>query len=210
MSLSNRQPSAGSFDYFASWQTGGVVSVSVPPPYTLYVAVQTSAVSSSNYTVAVTTYDSDAILTSPLPLTDAEPLSSAIAAGECRYYTYNISSNSTAATIALTETYGQSWLLLNSPNTTALPTVSAAQYTSSSASFPLVALPQPAAGMWTVGVWCNASSAFSIIATTDADTGPAQLGVTYPGCSAGPGVYVYYSSTSTRRCCSLSPAASST
>ena len=195
VSLSNRQPSAGSFDYFASWQTGGAVSVaSQQPPYTLYVAVQASPYSRCNYTLTAEAYDTGTAQSTPIPLYDAQPTSSAIAAGEYRYFAYNVSANASAstATIALTETYGQSWLLLNSPNATQLPTLAQAQYMSASATFPLVALQQPAAGVWTIGVWCNASSAFSIVAVSHTATLPMELGITYPGW-APTGQYVYYS-----------------
>ena len=195
VSLSNRQPSAGSFDYFASWQTGGAVSVaSQQPPYTLYVAVQASPYSRCNYTLTAEAYDTGTAQSTPIPLYDAQPTSSAIAAGEYRYFAYNVSANASAstATIALTETYGQSWLLLNSPNATQLPTLAQAQYMSASATFPLVALQQPAAGVWTIGVWCNASSAFSIIAAASSQTQPMLLGVSYPGWVAA-GQYAYYS-----------------
>ena len=179
--LDSPPPSSVSCNWSASWQTGNVLTLPQPPPYTAHVAVVASPYSSSNYTLTVTAYDPAVKQSTPIPLYGAQPTSSAIAAGEYRYYTYNISSNSTAATIALTETYGQSWLLLNSPNTTALPTVSAAQYRSTSATFPLVALQRPAAGVWTIGVWCNASSAFTIVAVSPQQSVSMELGITYPG-----------------------------
>ncbi|MCJ1296935.1 hypothetical protein MMC34_008504, partial [Xylographa carneopallida] len=171
VSLFDLQPSASSFDYAASWQTGGVVSISSQPPYTAYVAVVASPYSATNYTLLVTV---------------------AIAAGEYRYFAYTVTNSSVTTTIALTEAYGQSWLLLNSPNTTQLPTVDSAQYASSDATFPLVALQQPAVGVWQVGVWSNASSAFTIIAADSTATTPVELDVTYPG-YVQQGAYVYYS-----------------
>ena len=164
VSLSNAAPSATAFDYFASWQTGGVVSiVQQQPPYTAYIAVTASPYSRCNYTVLVAAYDSSVTQTTPVLLSEAEPVASAIAAGEYRYFTYVVADNTSAATISLTETYGQSWLLVNSPNTTQqLPTVEQSQYTSVSENFPLVALTQPAAGTWTIGVWSNASSRYVV------------------------------------------------
>ena len=183
VSLSNPTPSASSFDYAASWQTGGVVSISssTQPPYTAYVAVQVSLYSRCNYTLLVTVYDTAAKQSTPIPLSTGRALASAIAAGEYRYFAYTVTKSSAAATIALTEAYGQSWLLLNSPNTTQLPTVGSAEYASSDATFPLVALQQPAVGVWLVGVWSNASSAFTIIAAGSTDVQAVELGVTYPG-----------------------------
>ena len=183
VSLSNAAPSATAFDYFASWQTGGVVSiVQQQPPYTAYIAVTASPYSRCNYTVLVTAYDSSERQTTPVLLSEAEPVASAIAAGEYRYFTYAVmDANVSSATISLTETYGQSWLLVNPPNTSALPTIEQSQYSSVSANFPLVALSQPAAGTWTIGVWSNASSAFAIIASAATRTQPMQLGIAYPG-----------------------------
>ena len=192
--LDSPPPSSVSCNWSASWQTGNVLTLPQPPPYTAHVAVVASPYSSSNYTLTVTAYDPAVKQSTPIPLYDAQPTSSAIAAGEYRYFAYNVSANASAstATIALTETYGQSWLLLNSPNATQLPTLAQAQYMSASATFPLVALQQPAAGVWTIGVWCNASSAFSIVAVSHTATLPMELGITYPGW-APTGQYVYYS-----------------
>ena len=196
VSLSNPSPSASSFDHAASLQTGGVVSLySIQPPYNLYIAVVASLLSRSNYSVLVTAYDSAAKQVTPIPLSSAQPLSSAIVAGEYRHFTFSQPSTTDSiwsTAVALTEAYGQSWLLVNSPNTTALPTLSSCQYMSSSLTFPLVALQQPAAGTWTVGVWSNASSAFSIIAVDNTATAPVELGVAYPG-YAVQNRYNYYS-----------------
>ena len=180
---SSPAPSASSFAYSASWQTGGVVAIGQQqqPPYTLYVAVQASAWSACNYTLLVEAYDSAAAQSTAIALSSAVPLASAIAAGEYRYYTYNVSEGTDVVTVALTETYGQCWLLMSSPNATQLPTLSSYQYASSSLAFPLVALQQPAAGVWTVGVWSNQSAAFSIMAADNSTTQPMQLGVTYAG-----------------------------
>lgn len=197
VSLSNPTPSAASFDYAASWQTGGVVSLSgMQAPYVAYVAVAASPFSRVNCTLLVTAYDATAKQSVPVPLPDAEPVASAIAAGEYRYFAYTVPANVTSATVSLTETYGQSWLLLNSPNDTQLPTLDSAQYASSSASFPLVALQQAGnttiSGVWTVGVWSNASSAFTIIAASAGSSQPMQLGVAYPGYLRADS-YQYYS-----------------
>ena len=179
VSLTNSTPSASSFEYSASWQTGGVVSITEQPPYTAYVAVVSSSTSRCNYSLLVTAYDTAATQAAPIPLTSAVPLASRIAAGEYRYYTYNVDAGTALTTVALTETYGQSWLLLNSPNNTAPPTLADYQYASSTATFPLVALIQPAAGVWTVGVWSAQPSAFSIIAANDVTTKPMDLGTLY-------------------------------
>ena len=192
VSLTDPVPSAGSFQYQASWLTGGVVSVTVQPPYTVYIAVQASSTSRCNFTVLVSAYNTTAQQTTPIPLSSAQALASAIAGGEYRYFTYAVAAGTALTTIALTETYGQSWLLLNSPNATQLPTLSSYQYASSSATFPLVALLQPAAGVWSVGVWSSQSSAFSIIAADSTDTQPMEQGVTYPG-YVPQQVHAYYS-----------------
>ena len=191
---SSPAPSASSFAYSASWQTGGVVAIGQQqqPPYTLYVAVQASAWSACNYTLLVEAYDSAAAQSTAIALSSAVPLASAIAAGEYRYYTYNVSAEATFTTVALTETYGQCWLLLNEPDTSGLPTLYRFDYKSSSPTFPLVSLPYPIAGMWTIGVWSNQSAAFSIMAAENTDTQPMELGVTYVG-YADRAVYVYYS-----------------
>ena len=182
VSLSDPLPSALSFDYSATSRTGVVVSIMSPPaPYLAYIAVQSSAYSRCNFTVVVTAYDSMAVQTTPIPLTAARPLASAIAAGEYRYYTYSVANGTVSTTIALTESYGQNYLLLNSPNSTALPTTDNAQYSSNSATFPLTALLQPMSGTWTVGVWSSQSSAFSIIAVDHVDSLSMELGVLYPG-----------------------------
>ena len=191
VSLTNPTPSPASFDYQASWLTGGVVSVQVQPPYTAYVAVQSSLYSACNYSVLVTTYETGAQL-NPLALSSAVPLASLIAAGEYRYFAYNVTNGAASFTVALTETYGQSYLLINSPNTTALPTLSSYQYSSTSPTFPLIALQQPTAGVWTVGVWSNSSSAFSVMAVNATSLVSMELGVTYPGW-VGWGEYSYYS-----------------
>ena len=47
-------------------------------------------------------------------------------------------------------------------------------------------------GVWQVGVWSNASSAFTIIAADSTATTPVELDVTYPG-YVQQGAYVYYS-----------------
>ena len=180
VSLSDSTPSAASFDYQASWLTGGVVSVLTQPPYTAYVAVQSSSYSSCNYSVVVTAYQTGAQLI-PVPLSSAVPLASATAAGEYRYYTYDVTAGTASVAVSLSETYGQSYLLINSPNATQLPTLTSYQYSSSSPAFPLVMLLQPAAGVWTVGVWSNQSSAFSIMAVDNNATQPMELGVTYLG-----------------------------
>ena len=195
VSLSNPTPSPASFDYFASWQTGGVTSLVRPPQaaYTVYMAVKSSPYSRCNYTVLATAYDATELQSTPVLLSEAQPVASAIAAGEYRYFTYTVATNTSAAAISLTETYGQSWLLINSPNATQLlPTIGAAQYSSITADFPLVALTQPAAGNWTIGVWSNFSSAFSIIAAAATDTLSMQLGVSYPG-YVSQAAYQYYS-----------------
>ena len=192
MSLTDPVPSASSFQYQASWLTGGVVSVTVQPPYTVYIAVQASSTSRCNFTVLVSAYNTTAQQTTPIPLSSAQPLASAIAGGEYRYFTYTVAAGTALTTVALTETYGQSWLLLNSPNATQLPTLSSYQYASSSATFPLVALLQPAAGVWSVGVWSSQSSAFSIIAADSTDTQSMEQGVTYPG-YVQRGNYSFYS-----------------
>jgi len=192
VSLSDPLPSAASSDYSASWRTGGVVSImSPPPPYTAYIAVQSSAYSRCNFTVVVTAYDSTAVQSTPIPLTAARPLASAIAAGEYRYYTYSVANGTVSTTIALTESYGQSYLLLNSPNNTALPTTNSAQYSSNSPTFPVIALVQPKNGTWTIGVWSSQSSAFSVIAVDNIDTLSMELGVFYPGYVASQ-QYSYY------------------
>ena len=192
VSLSDAVPSPTSFDYQASWLTGGVVSVLVQPPYTAYVAVASSSYSSCNYSVVVTVYETGAAQPAPIPLSNTVPLASATAAGEYRYYTYDVTAGTASVTVALTEAYGQSYLLINSPNATQLPTLSSYQYSSSSPTYPLVPLVQPVAGVWTVGVWSNASSAFSITAADSTDTEAVQLGVTYPGYVQAQN-YTYYS-----------------
>ena len=181
VSLTDPVPSASSFNYSASWQTGGAVSVVVQPPYTAYVAVVSSPYSRCNYSVVATAYDSAVKQTVPIPLSSAVPLASAIGAGEYRYYMYNVTTETAVTTVALTEAYGQSYLLLNSPANPRLPTVSGCEYSSNSPTFPLVALAEPTVGMWTVGVWSNQSSAFSIIAADSNDTQPMELAITYPG-----------------------------
>ena len=87
VSLSDPQPSASAFDYAASWQTGGVVSIAgtQQPPYTAYVAVVASPYSSTHYTLLATVYDTVAQQSTPIPLSTAQPVASAIAAGEYRY-----------------------------------------------------------------------------------------------------------------------------
>ena len=181
VSLSDPQPFP-SFDYAASWQTGGVVSISgTQPPYIAYIAVVASPYSLCNYTILATTYDTAAVQSIPVPLVSAQPVASAIAAGEYRYFTYTVAAGVSVFTVALTEAYGQSFLFLNSPDTTQLPTVDAAEYASIAATFPLIAVPQPVAGVWTVAVWSNASSAFTISATDGAETTPMELGLSYPG-----------------------------
>ena len=196
VSLSEPMPSASSFDYQASWQTGGVVSVTSPQsPYTAYVAVVSSLYSRCNYSLLVTAYDTAAKQSTPIPLSSAQPLASAIAAGEYRYFTYNQSITTAAfwsTAVALTETYGQCRLLINSPNVTGLPSLSSYEYSYDWWNYPLVALLEPAAGVWTIGVWSNASSAFSIIAAGDTATQPMELGVTYPG-FVQLSMYRYYS-----------------
>ena len=191
---SSPAPSASSFAYSASWQTGGVVAIGQQqqPPYTLYVAVQASAWSACNYTLLVEAYDSAAAQSTAIALSSAVPLASAIAAGEYRYYTYNVSADTYVTLISLTETYGQCWLLVNSPDNTALPTLAKYSLSSNALSFPLVPLLYPVAGVWTIGVWSNQSAAFTIIAIENTDTQPMELGVTYVG-YALPYMYVYYS-----------------
>ena len=192
---SSPAPSASSFAYSASWQTGGVVAIGQQqqPPYTLYVAVQASAWSACNYTLLVEAYDSAAAQSTAIALSSAVPLASAIAAGEYRYYTYNVSEGTDVVTVALTETYGQCWQLLNDPDNAALPTLDDYQYASSSLAFPLVPLLQPTVGVWTVGVWSDKSAAFSIIAADSTDTQPMELGVAYPGYVQGYLRFAYYS-----------------
>ena len=181
VSLTDPVPSPTSFDYAADWLTGNVVSVSTQPPYTAYVAVVSSTLSSSNYTVLVTAYDAVDPPNTLIPLLSARPQSSATAAGGYRYFAYNVTHPSNVTTVALTETYGQCWLLLNAPNSTQLPTLLHADYYSDSATFPLVALLQPADGVWTIGVWSNQTSAFSIMAVDHTQTQPMEVGSTYPG-----------------------------
>ena len=190
--LNNTIPSATSFDYAASTATGGVVDVIHQPPYTVYLAVQASPYSACNYTVVATSYDPSVAQPTPIALPDAEPLASLIGAGEYRYYSYVVPYNTTQVTVSLTETYGQSYLLINPPGTTGLPTLTNNGYASGDATFPLVVLSAPVEGVWTIGVWSNASSIFAIIAVTSLDTTPMQLGVTYPG-SAPEDTYTYYS-----------------
>ena len=175
-------PSASSYSYSASWQTGGVVAIrQQQSPYTVYVAVQASAYSACNYTLVATVYDSAAAQSTAIPLSSAVPLASAIAAGEYRYYTYNVSEGTDVVTVALTETYGQCYLLIDSPEYPVPPTLDYYDFVSGSLSFPLVALLQPAAGVWRIGVWSNQSAAFAIIAADNTDTQPMELGVSYPG-----------------------------
>ena len=182
VSLSNPTPSASSFNYSASWQTGGVVSiVSTQPPYTAYVAVQASPYSRCNFTVLVTAYNSATNQTTPVALSNGQPVASAIAASEYRYFTFTVAAGVNITTVALTEFYGQSFLLINPPSITALPTLSTAVYISSSVGFPLLALQMPVAGVWTAGVYSSAASAFTIIAADSASTQAVELGVTYPG-----------------------------
>ena len=192
VSLNNSVPSAASFDYATSTATGGVVDVMQPTPYTVFLTVQASPYSSSNYTLVAMSYDPSAAQPTPIALPDAEPLASLIAAGEYRYYTYVVPYNTSQVTVSLTETYGQSYLLIDPPGITGLPTLASNSYASTDATFPLVVLTAPVEGVWTIGVWSNASSVFSIIAVTGLDTTPMQLGVTYPG-SAPEGTYTYYS-----------------
>ena len=182
VSLSDAVPSPTSFDYQASWLTGGVVSVLVQPPYTAYVAVQSSSYSSCNYSVVVTVYETGAAQPAPIPLSNTVPLASATAAGEYRYYTYDVTAGTASVTVALTEAYGQSYLLINSPNATQLPTLSSYQYSSSSPTYPLVPLVQPVAGVWTVGVWSNAVvRLLHHGGRQHRHTQPMELGVAYPG-----------------------------
>ena len=191
---SSPAPSASSFAYSASWQTGGVVAIGQQqqPPYTLYVAVQASAWSACNYTLLVEAYDSAAAQSTAIALSSAVPLASALAAGEYRYYTYNVSEGTDVVTVALTETYGECYVLLNDPDNAALPTLADYDLASELSTFPLVPLLQPAAGVWTIGVWSNQSAAFSIVAADNTDTQPMELGVTYPGYVVV-GTYTYYS-----------------
>ncbi len=162
------------------------------PPYTAYIAVVSSSYSACNYSVLVTAYDSASKQTTPIPLQQRAAAEQRYRSGRVPLLHVQRRADTNLTTVALTETYGQAWLLLNSPNTTALPTIDSAQYSSEQPTFPLVALTQPAAGTWTIGVWSNQSSAFSIVAADGVTHEPMQLGVMYPGVYSS-GEYAYYS-----------------
>ena len=179
-------PSHSSFAYAASWLTGGVVSIVSAPPltaFTAYIAATASAYSASNFTLVATSYNSTQQQSSVIPLYDAQPQASALAAGEYRYYAYSFVTNDTLGglTFANTAPVGNALLAINGPNTTALPTLTSHQWSSPLSSPRLVHLPNATGGVYSVGVWSNVSSVFSLIAAHSTPIEPMQLGVVYPG-----------------------------
>jgi hypothetical protein len=115
--------SPSDFTYSASWQTGGVVSVTQQAPWTLYIAVISSAYSASNSTLLAVAYDSAVLQQTVIPLADAqpEPVASAIAAGQYRYFLYSSNGNN-SVNIANTDTVGQTAIVVSAANAASLPT----------------------------------------------------------------------------------------
>ena len=184
--------SSSDFTYSASWQTGGVVSVTQQAPWTLYIALVSTVYSASNLTLLAVTYDPAVLQLSVIPLADAEPVASSIAAGQYRYFLYTCTSNSSVS-IADTATLGQTAIVVSAVNAASLPTIY--QYAFSTVNSPLqvVVVPSPSAGdNYTIGVWANVSSVFTLIAAAAQDVLPMQLGVTYPGL-VQKGEQMYYS-----------------
>ena len=180
-SLTEPAPSPSSFTWSASYLTGGVVTILTQPPWLAYVAVVASPLSSSNFTLVAAAYDPAAAQSSVIPLRDAQPQASALAAGEYRYYSYSLSSNTSALSIAETGPYGWPVILVNGPNSSALPTVGASQWSSATGSLQLVNIVNATMGAYSIGLWSNTSAVFSLLAAAATSLQPLQLGVVYPG-----------------------------
>ena len=105
VSLINPTPSAASFDYFASWQTGGNVSIvgqqQYKPPYTAYIAIVTSPHSRCNYTLLATAHDASKLQSTPVLLSNTEPVVSAIATGESGCFAQGLSSGGLASAVVV-------------------------------------------------------------------------------------------------------------
>ena len=84
VSFSNPTLSSASFDYFASWQTGGVVNItSQQPPFTACIAVVASPHTHCDYTVLVAAFDSTQLQTTSVPRSELAA-TSVTASGEYR------------------------------------------------------------------------------------------------------------------------------
>ena len=192
VSLTSPTPSSSSFTYAASYATGGVVTILTQPPWTAYIAVVASPYSSSNATLTATAYDPASRQKDTIVLSEAQPQSSALAANEYRYYLYVLRTDYTSLTIADTETIGSTVIVVNGPNTTELPNITTYQWSMLSSSLHVVNLPNATAGVYSIGVWSNVTSIFSLIALSSTSIQPMQLGVVYPGVIQGL-QYRYYS-----------------